>query len=95
VVDFSHLRAPDDKRGGLWGYKNQQLSEAIEKARVTRDTAQRHTMYLDIQRTILQEAPHLYEVLPMEFVGAQKYVKDYWVDFGTFRPALKYTWLDK
>ena len=52
-------------------------------------------MYFDIQRMILQESPHLYEVLPMEFVGAQKYVKDYWVDFGTFRPALKYTWLDK
>jgi len=95
VVDFSHLRAPGDKRGGLWGFQNQSLSEAIEKARVTTDNTQRHQMYLDIQRQILQEAPHLYEVLPMEFVGAQKYVKDYWVDFGTFRPALKYMWLDK
>jgi peptide/nickel transport system substrate-binding protein len=95
VVDFTHLRAPGDKRGGLWGFQNQPLSELIEKARLTTDNAQRHQMYLEIQRMILQESPHLYEVLPLEFVGAQKYVKDYWVDFGTFRPALKYTWLDK
>jgi peptide/nickel transport system substrate-binding protein len=95
VVDFTHLRAPGDKRGGLWGFQNQPLSDLIEKARLTPDNTARHQMYFDIQRMILQESPHLYEVLPMEFVGAQKYVKDYWVDFGTFRPALKYTWLDK
>jgi len=71
------------------------IDKLIEKARLTPDNTARHQMYFDIQRMILQESPHLYEVLPMEFVGAQKYVKDYWVDFGTFRPALKYTWLDK
>ncbi|HEV8676951.1 MAG TPA: ABC transporter substrate-binding protein [Methylomirabilota bacterium] len=78
------------------GYHNPALDELLVKARTTIDVGQRKTLYREIQRTLLDDAPNIWIGNDNVTEGLQGYVKGYTQSAYTYRAwGLKHAWLDK
>ncbi len=78
------------------GYVNPTLDDLLVKARTTIDSAQRHTLYRQIQEILLDDAPNIWLCNDQVIEGTQTYLKGYSQSFYTYRSwGLKNAWLDK
>ena len=75
------------------GYQNARLDELLIKARTTIDVAQRKTLYREIQRILLDDAPNIWLANDNVTEGLQGYVKGYTQSAYTYRAwGLKHAW---
>ncbi len=78
------------------GYYNPTLDDLLVKARTTIDPSQRKSLYREIQRILLDDAPNIWLCNDSVIEGLQSYVKGYTQSAFTYRAwGLKHAWLDK
>ena len=78
------------------GYENPTLDDLLVKARTTIDSAQRHTLYRQIQEILLDDVPNVWLCNDQVIEGTQNYLKGYTQSFYTYRSwGLRNAWLDK
>ncbi|HET6318636.1 MAG TPA: ABC transporter substrate-binding protein, partial [Chloroflexota bacterium] len=76
-------------------YQNTAVSDAIKQARTTTDTARRKTLYDQVQRTLVDEAPFIWTWVGRDYVAYQNTTKGF-VHIPTGNVTfLRQTWLDK
>jgi len=76
-------------------YQNSAVSDAIKQARSTTDTARRKTLYEQVQRTLVDEAPFIWTWVGRDYVAFQNTTKGF-VHIPTGNVTfLRQTWLDK
>ena len=92
----AHLRADFHSSGGSNpGYKNAEVDDLLDKARVELDRGKRKEMYSRIQRIILDENPHIFLFNGVKLDALQSYVQGYEPQYTGFRETIRKTWLDK
>jgi peptide/nickel transport system substrate-binding protein len=78
------------------GYSNPRLDEMLVKARTTIDVGLRKSLYRDIQRLLLDDAPNVWLCNDNVTEGLQSYVRGYTQSAYTYRGwGLKHAWLDR
>ncbi len=92
VNDFRRLGIAADKWFPAW--KNEQLEKAYDDGMATLDQAKRKPFFDKVQELTIEESPHIYLYQDYRFSAVSNKVKDYYVAFTTFRPALRSVWLD-
>jgi len=76
-------------------YQNTAVSDAIKQARTTTDSARRKTLYDQVQRTLVDEAPFIWLWVGRDYVASQNTTKGF-VHIPTGNVTfLRQTWLDK
>jgi peptide/nickel transport system substrate-binding protein len=91
-----HLRADFYSTGpSNPGYKNTEVDDLLDKARIELDHAKRKQMYTRIQQIILDENPHIFLFNAMKLDALQGYVQGYVPAYTGFRESLRQTWLAK
>lgn len=96
VNDFGN---PAIGQGATWfkkgeGWKNAEMSELFQKAKIELNSEERHKQIRRIQELVLEEAPHIYICQPYKFHAVSKKLKDMYVAFNDFHPGLRTVWLD-
>jgi peptide/nickel transport system substrate-binding protein len=76
------------------GYENPKVTELLERGRSTEEHARRRAIYLEVQRILLDELPHLWWYVGLNVEGLQQHVKGYESSFLGSR-FFKQVWLDK
>jgi peptide/nickel transport system substrate-binding protein len=91
-----HLRADFYSTGpSNPGYKNAEVDDLLDKARIELDHATRKQMYTRIQQIILDENPHIFLFNALKLDALQGYVQGYTPAYTGFRESLRQTWLAK
>jgi peptide/nickel transport system substrate-binding protein len=91
-----HLRADFYSSGpSNPGYKNAEVDDLLDKARIELDHATRKQMYTRIQQIILDENPHIFLFNALKLDALQGYVQGYTPAYTGFRESLRQTWLAK
>ena len=70
-------------------WQNEELNAAYDEAMATLDQARRVELMAQVQRIVLDEAPHLFLYQDYRFSAVRNRVQDYYVAFTTFRPSLR------
>lgn len=78
VNDFGN---PAIGQGATWfkkgeGWKNAEMSELFQKAKIELKSEERHKQIRRIQELVLEEAPHIYICQPYKFHAVSKKLKD-------------------
>jgi peptide/nickel transport system substrate-binding protein len=76
------------------GWKNDELIENYQKAKIELNSEERHKQIRRIQEIVLDEAPHIYTCQPMKFHAVRSNLKDMYVGFNDFHPGLRTVWLE-
>ncbi|HEX9016377.1 MAG TPA: ABC transporter substrate-binding protein [Chloroflexota bacterium] len=105
ITGFSFYADPDSYIYDLYfsgsesrnypGFKDAQLDKDMTAARQESDPAKRHTMYLELQKKVMNLALYLYMFSGFNFEVVRKQVQGYLPMVTSRRTTLEHTWLNK
>jgi peptide/nickel transport system substrate-binding protein len=76
------------------GWKNDEMIELYQQAKIELNSEARHEQIRRIQELVLDEAPHIYTCQPYKFHAVRTELKDMYVAFNDFHPGLRTVWLE-
>jgi peptide/nickel transport system substrate-binding protein len=89
---FSVFRSADEGTFAITygdGWKSDELDQLYDQALATTDQAERHDLYIQLQKLVLEENPYLYTVQPYKFQVVNKRVTGMYVAYTDFNTGLR------
>ena len=71
------------------GWKSDELDQLYDQALATTDQAERHDLYTQLQKLVLEENPYLYTVQPYKFQVVNKRLTGMYVAYTDFNTGLR------
>lgn len=72
------------------GWKSDEIDQLYDQALATSDQAERHDLYTQLQKLVLQENPYLYTVQPYKFQVVNKRLTGMYVAYTDFNTGLRW-----
>src|SRR6478609_8821240 len=88
---FSVFRSADEGTFAINygdGWKSDELDQLYEQALATTDQAERHDLYTQLQKLVLEENPYLYTVQPYNYQVVNKRLTGMYVAYTDLNPGL-------